>query len=65
MILGLVGNEWEQHIVTEIDSALNKWLDSVPDHRMDPHFTQRHPTDHSIQFAGTLLAKTPCFSTRV
>jgi hypothetical protein len=23
---------WEQHIVAELDSALNKWVDSVPDH---------------------------------
>ncbi|KAI0317119.1 fungal-specific transcription factor domain-containing protein [Amylostereum chailletii] len=30
--LGFTGPRWEQHIVAELDSALNKWLDSVPDH---------------------------------
>ncbi|KAJ7587342.1 fungal-specific transcription factor domain-containing protein [Mycena floridula] len=38
ILLGLVGHQWEQHIVAEIDSALNKWIDSVPDHlRWDPN----------------------------
>jgi hypothetical protein len=31
-MLGFVGPQWEQHIVSELDSALNKWIDSVPDH---------------------------------
>ena len=31
-MLGFVGQKWEQHIVAELDSALNKWIDSVPDH---------------------------------
>ncbi|EIW84587.1 hypothetical protein CONPUDRAFT_163668 [Coniophora puteana RWD-64-598 SS2] len=29
---GFVGHKWEQHIVAELDSALNKWIDTVPDH---------------------------------
>ncbi|KAL4249328.1 ABC-transporter-regulating transcription factor-like protein [Abortiporus biennis] len=37
-LLGFVGPQWEQHIVAELDSALNKWIDSVPDHlRWDPN----------------------------
>ncbi|KAG6917730.1 hypothetical protein DXG01_001381 [Tephrocybe rancida] len=37
IVLGFVGKQWEQHIVVELDSALNKWVDSVPDHlRWDP-----------------------------
>ncbi|THG99015.1 hypothetical protein EW026_g3256 [Hermanssonia centrifuga] len=37
-LLGFVGSQWEQHIVAEIDSSLNRWIDSVPDHlRWDPH----------------------------
>ncbi|KAI0644475.1 fungal-specific transcription factor domain-containing protein [Trametes meyenii] len=37
-ILGFVGEEWEEHIVAELDSALNKWIDTVPAHlRWDPH----------------------------
>ncbi|KAG9005867.1 hypothetical protein FRB93_009265 [Tulasnella sp. JGI-2019a] len=36
--LGFIGPEWEQHTVAELDSALNGWLDAVPDHlRWDPH----------------------------
>ena len=31
--LGFVGHQWDQHIVAELDSALNKWFDDVPDHR--------------------------------
>ena len=33
ILLGFLGPESEQHIVAELDSALNKWADSVPDHR--------------------------------
>ncbi|KAF8919354.1 fungal-specific transcription factor domain-containing protein [Mucidula mucida] len=30
--------DWEQNVVTELDSALNAWVDSVPEHlRWDPH----------------------------
>ncbi|KAI0666615.1 fungal-specific transcription factor domain-containing protein [Trametes maxima] len=37
-LLGFVGEEWEERIVAELDSALNKWIDTVPDHlRWDPH----------------------------
>ena len=32
VLFGYVGEHWEQHIVAELDSALNKWVDSVPDH---------------------------------
>ncbi|KAI0090935.1 fungal-specific transcription factor domain-containing protein [Irpex rosettiformis] len=36
--LGRAGPQWEQDIVSEIDSALNAWIDSVPEHlRWDPH----------------------------
>ncbi|KAH8817784.1 fungal-specific transcription factor domain-containing protein [Flagelloscypha sp. PMI_526] len=34
---GVGGDEWENKIVTELDSSLNRWLDGVPDHlRWDP-----------------------------
>ena len=36
MLLGFVGHQWEENIVAELDSALNKWIDSVPDHRNFP-----------------------------
>ena len=32
MRLGNAGDDWKQHIITELDSALNKWVDAVPDH---------------------------------
>ena len=35
-LLGFVGQQWEQRIVAELDSALNKWIDTVPDHRERP-----------------------------
>ncbi|KAI0080937.1 hypothetical protein K474DRAFT_1704231 [Panus rudis PR-1116 ss-1] len=38
ILLGLTGPQWQQNIVAELDSALNKWIDSVPDHlRWNPH----------------------------
>ncbi|KAF9064495.1 fungal-specific transcription factor domain-containing protein [Rhodocollybia butyracea] len=38
ILLGFGGSQWEQHIVAELDSALNQWVDSVPDHlRWDPN----------------------------
>jgi hypothetical protein len=43
ILLGFVGQQWEQHIVAELDSALNKWIDSIPDHRM-PQLTFFHLT---------------------
>ncbi|KAF8650393.1 hypothetical protein AX16_005201 [Volvariella volvacea WC 439] len=37
---GMIGEQWEQHIVRELDSALNRWLDSLPEHlKWDPHRT--------------------------
>ncbi|TFK88610.1 hypothetical protein K466DRAFT_488593 [Polyporus arcularius HHB13444] len=38
VILGMVGPEWEQKIVAELDSAINKWVDTVPPHlQWDPN----------------------------
>jgi len=33
VLLGPTGEQWEQKIVSELDPALNQWVDSVPDHR--------------------------------
>ncbi|KAG8943600.1 hypothetical protein FRC04_002761 [Tulasnella sp. 424] len=36
--LGFVGPEWESRTVAELDSALNSWLDNIPDHLIwDPN----------------------------
>ena len=32
LTLGMVGPQWEQKIVAELDSAINKWIDMVPLH---------------------------------
>ncbi|PCH38602.1 hypothetical protein WOLCODRAFT_115748 [Wolfiporia cocos MD-104 SS10] len=33
-----IGPEWEEKIVRELDSALNRWLDTIPEHlRWDPN----------------------------
>jgi len=34
--MGLTGDRWEQEVVSELDSALNRWLDSIPEHRKYP-----------------------------
>ncbi|KAH9917922.1 fungal-specific transcription factor domain-containing protein, partial [Epithele typhae] len=30
--LGYVGANWEQRIVADLDSALNRWIDTIPEH---------------------------------
>ncbi|EPQ52682.1 hypothetical protein GLOTRDRAFT_79806, partial [Gloeophyllum trabeum ATCC 11539] len=32
VLLGFVGPEWEQRIVAELDSEVNKWFDELPEH---------------------------------
>ncbi|KAJ7747317.1 fungal-specific transcription factor domain-containing protein [Mycena metata] len=40
VLMGLVGPEWEQRAVSELDSAMNEFLGSLPDHlRWDPNRT--------------------------
>ncbi|KAJ6609592.1 fungal-specific transcription factor domain-containing protein [Mycena sp. CBHHK59/15] len=37
-LLAVRDDAWEEHLVAELDSALNKWVDSIPEHlRWDPH----------------------------
>ena len=31
--MGLTGKRWKQDIISELDSALNRWLDTIPSHR--------------------------------
>lgn len=33
MLIGLIGNEWESRVVSELDSSMNKWKDDLPDFR--------------------------------
>ncbi|KIM40777.1 hypothetical protein M413DRAFT_446160 [Hebeloma cylindrosporum] len=49
ILLGFVGEEPEQRIVAELDSALNKWVDSVPDSlRWDPNREDEHFFNQSV-----------------
>ncbi|KIK51276.1 hypothetical protein GYMLUDRAFT_78264 [Collybiopsis luxurians FD-317 M1] len=35
---GMSGIEWNEKIVSELDSSLNRWVDEIPEHlRWDPH----------------------------
>ncbi|KAF9643134.1 hypothetical protein BDM02DRAFT_3192157 [Thelephora ganbajun] len=31
-LLGYVGEQWERNVITTLESALNRWLDTVPEH---------------------------------
>ncbi|THH00006.1 hypothetical protein EW026_g2466 [Hermanssonia centrifuga] len=45
VLLGFVGHQWEKRIVAELDSALSKWMDSVPSHlRWDPDQENLRPS---------------------
>ena len=32
MFIGLMGSEWESEVVAELDSSMNKFKDSIPQH---------------------------------
>ena len=56
IFLGFVGPQWEQHIVAELDSSLNKWIDEVPDHcerRSHHSHLIISLLDITIQYVGT------------
>lgn len=55
---GRVGPQWEQDIVSEIDSALNAWVDSVPEHRTFSSFDAVYTSDRSCQYNGTRIERT-------
>ncbi|KXN82670.1 Transcriptional activator protein acu-15 [Leucoagaricus sp. SymC.cos] len=49
ILLGFVGDQWEQHIVAELDSALNHFVDTVPDHlRWDPNREDKRFFNQSV-----------------
>ncbi|CAA7269970.1 unnamed protein product [Cyclocybe aegerita] len=68
---GLVGQQWKSRIVMELDSSLNKWLNSVPDYlTWDPdreninYFNisaELHATYHHIR----ILIHRPFISSRI
>lgn len=38
-LFGFVGPDWERQIVANFDSVLNRWADSLPDHRTSCAFS--------------------------
>lgn len=51
---GLVGKGWDQLIVADIDSSLNHWLDTVPNHL---RYNQSEPNDEWLLQSSMLYSK--------
>ncbi|KIM46822.1 hypothetical protein M413DRAFT_440397 [Hebeloma cylindrosporum] len=49
IFLGFAAQQWEQDLVADLDSKLNKWVDSVPDHlRWNPNRENDDFFDQSV-----------------
>ena len=48
VLLGYVGPQWQQAIVAQLDSALNKWVDSIPDHCKSFYYTSTTTSSFTI-----------------
>ncbi|CAA7262252.1 unnamed protein product [Cyclocybe aegerita] len=58
--LGLVGHQWKLKIVAELDSSLNRWLESMPEHLLwDPG----NSNDKFFQQSASLYAI--CYFTQI
>ncbi|KAK0204254.1 fungal-specific transcription factor domain-containing protein [Desarmillaria ectypa] len=64
VMLNLLDKNWEQQIIVELDSGLNKWMDSLPEHlRWDParenlmHFDQSASLHLSYYHVQMLIHK--------
>lgn len=56
---GRQGPEWEQDMVSEIDSALNAWKDSVPEHRkLSALFSRLVVLMQTVQCNGIRIERT-------
>ncbi|VDB92530.1 unnamed protein product [Peniophora sp. CBMAI 1063] len=70
VFLGFTGPDWEQHIVSELDSALNKWQDSVPDQlrwdpsRTNPVFMLQSANLYAMYYSLQILVHRPFMMTR-
>ncbi|KAG7447076.1 uncharacterized protein BT62DRAFT_101750 [Guyanagaster necrorhizus] len=68
-MLGLTGKGWEQRIVADVDSSLNAWVDSIPDHlRWDPkrenrEFLYQSAALYSIYYMLQILIHRPFLHT--
>ena len=52
MLVGLMGSEWESQVVAELDSSMNKFKDSIPQHRKVFACAGRYQRWISFQCAG-------------
>ncbi|KAK0469527.1 fungal-specific transcription factor domain-containing protein [Desarmillaria tabescens] len=63
------GPEWDSRVVVTIDSALNKWVDSVPDHlrwnphNPDPRFFKQSTLLYSVYYWVQIQVHRPFIST--
>ncbi|KAK0496568.1 fungal-specific transcription factor domain-containing protein, partial [Armillaria luteobubalina] len=68
-MLGLTGKSWEQRLVSDLDSSLNAWVDSVPDHiRWNPRcdnetFLYQSTTLYSVYYMLQILIHRPLLRT--
>ncbi|KAK0441743.1 fungal-specific transcription factor domain-containing protein [Desarmillaria tabescens] len=68
-VLGLTGEGWEQRLVADIDSSMNAWADSIPDHlRWDPKrengiFLYQSAALYSIYYMAQILIHRPFLHT--
>ncbi|KAJ3901599.1 fungal-specific transcription factor domain-containing protein [Lentinula edodes] len=52
--MGLSKKDWNERIVTEVDSLLNKWIDEIPDHlKWDPDRENIEHFDQSVMLYTT------------
>ncbi|TFK88613.1 hypothetical protein K466DRAFT_488574 [Polyporus arcularius HHB13444] len=70
LLFGFHGPEWKQGVVAELDSALNKWLDSVPEHLrwdpniQDPLFFNQSATLYALYYQAQISIHRPFLPSR-
>ncbi|KAJ7647153.1 fungal-specific transcription factor domain-containing protein [Roridomyces roridus] len=64
LLMNLVGSDWEQRAVADLDSAMNEFLGSLPDHlRWNPHrpgvFFDQSATLHAMYYSLQITIHRP------
>lgn len=65
VLLGYVGPRWQQTIVTQLDSALNTWIDNIPDYCMPFHSILIINSSFLLQYVGILQGRMACSLTNL